>query len=101
MDWDSEIERMRQMKEPSGAAIFWSAFLDGPMGGLFAPLRTLPGEPERIFRTYSAVFDLAGMEEQTLRQTLALLRDADLERLMSAIAAVQAAHHGSDQPRRQ
>lgn len=99
MDWDSEIERMRQAKEPPGAALFFSAFLDGPMGGLFAPLR-LPSEPDRIFRPYSAAFDdLVVMEDQALRKALALLRDVDLERLMAAIAAVRAVHHGGDQPR--
>jgi hypothetical protein len=101
MDWDSEIERMRQMKEPSGAAIFWSAFLDGPMGGLFAPLRTLPGEPERIFRTYSAVFDLVNLGDQALRDALVELGDADLRRIKTAVMAAEAAHHGDDQPRRQ
>ena len=99
MDWDSEIERIRQQKQPSAASLFWSAFVDGPMGGMFAPLR-LPSEPDRIFRPYSAVFDdLVIMEDQALRKALALLRDIDLERLMSAIAAVRAAHNGGDQPR--
>ena len=101
MDWDSEIERIRQMKEPSAGAVLWSAFLDGPMGGLFAPLRTLPGEPERIFRSYSAVFDLGNLEDQALRDALVQLDDVNLGRIRAAVAAAQAAHHGDDQPRTQ
>jgi hypothetical protein len=92
MDWDSEIERIHQMKEPSAASLFWAAFLDGPMGGLFAPLR-LSSEPERIFRT-SAVSDLTAMEDQALEAAFIELGGDDLRRIKTAVMAAEAAHQG-------
>src|SRR5215472_10092346 len=100
MDWDSELERIRQQKEPSAASLFWSSFVDGPMGGLFASLR-LPDEPERIFRSYSVVFDLVNMDDQALRAALDQLDGVDIQRIKTAIMAAEAAHQGGSQPRTQ
>ena len=50
--------------EPSGAAIFWTAFLDGPMGGLFGPTE-FPFAPQRLFDApqTEAVHDLTAAED--------------------------------------
>jgi len=45
---DDPFGRSMRRTEPSRAAIFWTAFLDGPMGGLFGPTE-FPYAPQRLF----------------------------------------------------